>query len=329
MYRALVLAPFHAHHLERLRPTLQVTYESWWDTRRIYDPEELAARLVDEGIAILVVESDFVFEEVFQRAESLRIVGVCRNSTDHIDVEAATARGVLVVNTPARNARAVAEHALGLMLALARRIPASHRYVQEGRWQNPAEPYIAMRGVELGGRTLGVVGLGAIGRNLAQLASALGMKVVAHDPYVKRAPAGVRLMDLDDLVARADFLSIHVPLTAETEGLLDARRLAMMKPTAYLVNASEAAVVDQAALADALRRRRIAGAAMDVFETHPISPHNPLLALDNVVLTPHLGGATEETVERHSKMMADDILRFLRGQRPRHLVNPGAWKGGG
>ena len=326
MAHALVLAPFSTHRLDRLRQSVEVTYESWLDTRRLYDPDELGSRLKNEDIAILVVESDFVFAEVFQQADALKFVGICRNATNHVDIESATQHGVAVVNTPSRNARAVAEHALGLMLALARRIPEAHRHVSEGRWENPLEPYISMRGIELAGRTLGTIGLGAIGARLAEMGTALGMRVLAYDPYVKSGPPGVKLVDLDHLMSHSDFISLHVPLAAETEGLLDARRLSLIKPAAYLINTSDASVVDQGALVDALQHKRIAGAAIDVFDTHPVSPQNPLLALDNVLLTPHLGGATEETVERHSQMMADDILRFLEGERPKHLVNPEAWE---
>ncbi len=325
MWRALVLAPFSPAQLERLRQRLEVSYESWLDTRRLQDPDDLARRLHEQGISILVVESDFVFEEMFEQAPGLKFVGICRAATNHVDLEAATRHGVVVVNTPARNAQAVAEHALGLMLALARRIPAAHSYVAQGRWADPVEPYIAMRGVELCGKTLGIIGLGAIGRRLAAMGMALGMEVLAHDPYVAAPPEGVRLVALDELLALSDFVSIHAPLAPETEGLLDARRLALMKPTAYLVNTSASAIVRQEALVEALRCRRMAGAALDVFESHPLPPGSPLLGLDNLVLTPHIGGATAETVQRHSEMMAEDILRFVRGERPLRLVNPEVW----
>lgn len=324
--RALILAPFSMAELAALSETLDVTHESWMETRRIQDPEELAARLRVEGTAILVVETDFLFAEVFEGAPSLRFVGICRNSTHQVDVESATQHGVLVVNTPARNAQAVAEHALGLMLSLARQIPAAHRYVVEGRWQSPVEPYISMRGIELAGRTLGIIGLGAIGKKLAAMASALGMAVVAYDPYVSDAPRGAIIMGLDDLLGESDFVSIHAPINEQTEGLLDARRIGLMKPTAYLVSLSDASIVSEAALVSAVRKGLIAGAALDVFETQPVAPTSPLLSLDNVILTPHLGGATEETVERHSKLMADDIRRFCAGQRPINLVNKDAWK---
>ena len=325
--RALILAPFSDAGLERLADRVEVHYESWMDSGRVHDPEELASKLGELGASILVMELDFVFEEVFEAAPGLEFVGVCRAATNHVDIESATAHGAVVVNTPGRNAQAVAEHALGLMLALARRIPEGHSYVMGGRWENPVGPYVDLRGVELAGRTLGMVGLGAIGRRLAEMADAIGMTCVAYDPYVESPPQGIRLVDLDELMAHSDFISVHAPLTGETEGLIDSRRLALMKPTAYIVNLSGAAIVDRDGLRSALESMTIAGAALDVFETQPIAPDHPLLALDNVVLTPHVGGATDETIERHSMMMASDIVRFLDGNRPVNLVNPAAWEG--
>ena len=256
----------------------------------------------------------------------MKFVGVCRSSTSQVDVDSATRHSVVVVNAPSRNAQAVAEHALGLMLALARGIPAAHSYVSGKNWENPVEPYISMRGVELAGRTLGVVGLGAIGSRLAKIASALGMNVVAHDPYVESPQANVVLVGLQTLMQEADFVSVHVPLTPDTRSLLDAGLLSRMKPTSYLISVSEAAVIAPGALVEVLREARIAGAALDVFETHPVSPDDPLLTLDNVLLTPHLGGATQETIERHSQMIVDDILRYLQGVRPQNLVNPEVWE---
>ena len=324
-HRALILAPFSETQLARLRSRVDVSYESWMETRELRDPEVLGARLHEEGCDILVVEVDFVFEEVFEAAPGLRLVGVCRATTSHVDVDAASRHGVLVVNTPGRNAQAVAEHALGLMLSLARRIPEAHSYVKEKRWQNPLEPYLGLRGIELAGRTLGIVGFGAVGRRLAAIADGIGMLCIAHDPYVSPPVEGARLVELDELLAESDFVSIHAPITEGTRGMIDGHRLGQMKPTSYLVSLSDASIVDERALVRALSERRIAGAALDVFETQPLAPDSPLLGLDNVVLTPHLGGATDETIERHSEMMADDVLRWLDGERPERLVNPEAW----
>ena len=324
--KGLILAPFAERELGRLAGRLYVEYESWMLSRRILDPDELAARLNGLEASILVMELDFVFQDVFEAVPSLEFVGTCRGTASHVDIEAATANGVTVVNTPGRNAQAVAEHAIGLMMALSRRILESHSYVVGRRWLNPVEPYIELRGVELAGKKLGIVGLGAIGRRLVEIAEALGMTCTAYDPYAGDPPSAVTMKDLDELLAESDFVSIHAPLTDETDGMIDYRMLALMKPKSYLVNLSEARIVNRDALADTLQCRKIAGAALDVFETHPIAPNHPLLELDNVILTPHLGGATEETIERYSKMMADDILRFLNGERPLNLVNPAVWE---
>ena len=305
---------------------MPVEYESWLDTRVLTDPEELAARIRSSGISILVVEADFVFEETFDGAPGLRFVGICRASTNQVDVEAATRHGIVVVSAPARNARAVAEHALGLMFALARRIPQAHTYVASGRWQNPAEPYISMRGIEMQGRTAGIVGLGATGSELARMCAALGMDVIAYDPFVVNPPSGIRMISLETLASNSDFISVHVPATADTYGMINADVISRMKRSAFLISCSEPSVIDQAALVHALDSGWIVGAAFDVFDTHPIAPDNPLLRLDNVVLTPHIGGATAETVRRHSEMMTDDILRFTGGQRPVNIVNPEVWK---
>ncbi len=324
--RALILAPFDPLQLERLRAAAPVEYESWLETRTLADPEELVVRIRKSHISILVVEADFVFEETFDGAPGLRFVGICRASTNQVDIAAATRGGVVVVNTPARNARAVAEHALGLMFALARRIPRSHTYVASGRWKNPVEPYISMRGIEMRGRTVGIVGLGAIGSELAGMCTALGMDVIAHDPFVASPPPGVRMTSLHALASNSDFISVHVPAMADTDGMIDVDMMSMMKRSAFLISCSDSSVIDQAALVHALDSGRIGGAAFDVFDTHPIAPDNPLMRLDNVILTPHIGGATAETIRRHSEMMTDDILRFTRGQMPVNIVNAEVWK---
>ena len=324
---ALILAPFSADALERLEGRVDVTHESWMDTLRLQDPEELGLRLGDMGATALVVESDFVFDETLEAARALRFVGVCRAALNHVDVDAATGRGVVVVNTPGRNARAVAEHVLGLMLSLARRIPAADRYVREGRWRSPDEPYRLLRGVELGGRTLGLIGLGAIGRQVAALATALGMSVVAYDPYAANG-ADAEMTDLDSLLARSDFVATLAPLTAETTGMLDAGALSRVRPGAYLVMASGTAIAETDALLAALSDGRLAGAAADVFDTHPVAPDSPLLTSGRLVLTPHIAGATEETIARHSDMIASDLLRFLDGHVPQNAVNPAAMNAG-
>lgn len=326
--KALILAPFYSSSLERLGRSLEVTYESWMDTRKLLSPEEFIDRIQGRDIAIVVIEADFVPREVFEQATKLKLLGACRGDAFQVDMEAATEYGVLVVNTPARNAVAVAELTLGLMLALVRNIPAAHNMVRSGGWVDPTAAYFSLRGTELTGKTIGIVGIGAIGRQVARRVSAFETSILAYDPYVdpdRIKEMGAEPLELDELMARSDFVTLHCPASTETMGLINSHRIALMKPTAYLVNTASTLVIDGDAIVQALRERRIAGAAFDVYETWPVRPDSPLLGLDNVVLTPHIGGATDETVVRHSQMIADDIERFLRGERPKNLLNPQVW----
>lgn len=324
--KALILAPFDSRYLERLGEQSEVIYEAWTETRHLYKPSDLAARLRDEEITAVVVEGDVLTEEVFS-VPSLRIVGVCRNALNLIDISAATERGIPVLHTPNRNAVAVAELTIGLMISVARQIPAAHQFVKGRGWTNPMDPYITYRGPELAKSTVGIIGLGRIGAEVARRAQCMGARVVACDPYAKPRLAGslsVRLLSLPQLLKRSDFVSLHTAQTEATEHLIDAKALDMMKPTAYLVSIGAANIVDEAALAGALRERRIAGAALDVFRGHMISTSSPLLDVDNVILTPHIGGATPQTITRQSRMIVEDIERFFRGDKPRHVANPEA-----
>jgi len=325
----LVLAPFSTDGLAALGGLGTVAYEPWTRTLRLHDPEELGLRLREEGFQALVVESDFLFEELFDAAGGvLRLAAICRAALNQVDLESATAHGVTVLHTPGRNAQAVAELVLGLVLSLARHIPQAHGYVGAGHWEEPTEAYRLFQGREVAGATLGTIGLGEIGKRVARLGRGMGMRTLAYDPYVRagtRGAMGVTLASLETVLRESDFITVHVPETSETEGLLNAERLRVMRPTAYLVNVTSPAVVDAEALSAALRDGGLAGAAMDVHEAHPIPPTSLLLGLPNVILTPHIGGATAETVQRHSQMVVNDIQRFLAGKRPRHLANPEVW----
>ena len=320
----LVLAPFSSEGIARLAALGRVVHEPWTETGTLWDPAELGARLAADGFDALAAEADFLFEELFDAAPGLRIAAVCRGALNHVDLDAATERGAAIVHTPGRNAQAVAEFVVGQMVALARRIPAAGRLVRDGAWTEPAEAYIRFQGRELAGATLGVIGLGAIGRAVARIAAGFGMRTLAYDPYTPEAE-GVEMTALDDLLAASDFVSAHVPETPETAGMLSAERIALMKRGAYFVNAAAPSIADSAALAAALAEGRLAGAALDIHEAHPIPPDSPFLRLPNVLLTPHIAGATRETVERHSAMAVGDFERFARGERPVHLANPEVW----
>ena len=325
---ALILAPFAAVEAARLSAVMQVTVESWLQTSRLYDPDELAERIQRDSITHLVIEADFLFTETMERTPTLRLVGICRNAFNQVDVDAAGQLGILVVNTPGRNALAVAELTIGMLLSLARRIPSAHRYVQGGQWQDPTGAYESFRGTELAGKTAGIVGFGAIGRLVASRLIALDMRILAFDPYAEAAVAAAHFtpVPLERLLDQSDYVLIHAPSLPSTMGMIGREQLARMKPSAYLVNTSAPGVCDEAALIDALSARRIAGAALDVFDGQPLPQSSKLLSLDNVLLTPHVGGATVETIERYSQMIVDDIICAEAGATPRHLVDPAAWE---
>jgi D-3-phosphoglycerate dehydrogenase / 2-oxoglutarate reductase len=252
------------------------------------------------GCAGLVVGVDPVSRPVFE-AGPLRVVVKYGSGTDNIDLPAANALGAKVSSTPAANARSVAELTLGLLVALARHIALHDRLVRHGSWERRS-------GIELGGKRLGVVGYGAVGRETARLAAAFGMEVLAHDPFVEEAD--VELVDLETLLASADAVTLHVALDESTRGLIDAEALARMRPEALLVNTARGGIVDEAALAEALASGRLAGAALDVFDDEPPAG-SPLLALENVVLSPHAGAATTEATRRAGVQAVRQLLRDL------------------
>jgi D-3-phosphoglycerate dehydrogenase len=258
------------------------------DVRTGLAPDEL--RRILPGYAALIVRSETkVTAEVLAAGPALRVVTRAGVGTDNIDVPAATERGIVVLNTPGPNTIAAAEHTLALTLALLRHVPRADASLRAGRWERKA-----FVGRELARKTLGVLGLGRIGREVALRARAFGMELLVYDPYVGPAAAeavGARAVGLDDLLARADIVTLHLPLLPETAGLLGARELARMKRGAYLVNCARGGLVDEAALAEALASGALAGAALDVFEREPPTG-SPLLGLPNVVVTPHLAASS-------------------------------------
>jgi D-3-phosphoglycerate dehydrogenase len=280
------------------------------------------AELLDavRGAAALVIRSATrVTEEVLEAGTDLVVVGRAGIGLDNVDVEAATRRGVMVVNAPQSNVLSAAEHTIALLLAQARNVTQADADLKAGEWNRSR-----WEGVELHGKTLGVIGLGRVGVLVAQRLLAFGMQLLAYDPYVSEERArqlGVRLVpELEELVRQADFVTIHLPKTPETLGLVGADLLAHAKPTLRIVNTARGGIVDEAALADALREGRIAGAALDVFEQEPTTA-SPLFALDNVVVTPHLGASTAEAQDKAGQTIAEQVVLALRGEFVPYAVN--------
>ena len=217
--KVLILAPFAQSVLDRMKLELDVIYESWMDTKRLLSSQEFVQRIQEQDIPILVVEADFVQREVFEKAPRLKFLGVCRADVVHVDVAAATGCGVLVVNTPARNAVAVAELTLGLMLSLLRKIPTAHNMVSSGRWVDPTDAYFHMRGGELWRKTVGIIGFGAIGQQVARRLRAFETSILAFDPYVGTETVeglGGTRVDLEELMRQSDIITVHCTTTAET-----------------------------------------------------------------------------------------------------------------
>ena len=290
------------------------------------DVKELDASQILQAIpaydALIVRSRTKVTKDVLARASSLKVVGRAGVGVDNIDVEEATARKVLVVNAPTASSVSVAELAIGHMLSLSRYLAAADRSVKEGKWEKKK-----FEGYELFGKTLGLVGSGRIGAEVAKRAQAFGMRVLSYDPYLPpeaAAKLGISLVDLATVLGQSDYVSIHAVLTPETKGMIGAPALAKMKRTAYLVNCARGEIVQAAALADALKAGTIAGAALDVFEREPPTD-SPLLGAPNVVFTPHLGASTHEAQARAGAIIADQILKALDGKKPDFLVNPAAY----
>lgn len=275
---------------------------------------ELAA--IIPGYDGVILGLDVCDASVIAAADRLRVISRYGAGYDKVDLEAATQRGIVVTNTPGANRIAVAELTIGLIFSLARRIPQVAANARQGIWTRA-------QGWELTGKTLGLIGLGAIGREVAQRAQGLGMRVLAYDPYVSAPVNGVTLVELDALLREAHVVSLHCAATPETINLINAERLAQMRPGAYLVNTARGDLVDEDALYQALVSGQLAGAASDVFRREP-PEGSPLLALDNFIATLHMGSTTAESVERMALMAAQNLVAVLRGEPCPYVLNPAA-----
>jgi D-3-phosphoglycerate dehydrogenase len=313
-YRVLLTDSLGPEGLEKLRaqPDLEI------DARPGISPADLKTAI--RGADALIVRSGAkITAEVLAAADRLRVIGRAGIGVDNVDVEAATKKGIVVMNTPGGSNVTTAEHAITLLLALARNVPQAASAVRAGRWER--SKWI---GTEVCNKVLGVIGLGNIGAIVAERALGLRMKVIAYDPFVTPEQAArlrVELVTLDDLYARADFVTIHTPLTAETRGLIGREVLAKMKPGVRIINCARGGIVDEAALAEAIRSRHVAGAALDVLSEEPPSAGHPLLQLDQVICTPHLGASTGEAQVNVAIAIAQQVADFLSKGTIQNAVN--------
>ena len=315
MHRILIADKLAKAGLEILRAAPDVEFDEAIGLK----PPELAAK-VEPYHGLIVRSGSTVTGEVIAAANNLRVIGRAGIGVDNIDVEAATKKGVVVMNTPAGNNITTAEHAISMMLALARSIPQATASMKQGKWEKSR-----FTGSEVFNKTLGVVGIGNIGSLVAERALGLKMRVLAYDPFITEEAAqrlGVELVKtLDDLYARSDFVTIHVPLNAETRGLLNDGAFAKMKKGVRIINCARGGIVDEAALAAAIGTGTVAGAALDVFSQEPPPAEHPLLKLDQVICTPHLGAATDEAQVNVAVAIAHQVVNFLRAGVIQDAVN--------
>ena len=313
MSRILVTEEIADGGLERLRA-------AGHDVEVQLDLSQLLTHVVGAH-ALIIRSATQVTAEVLEAATELLVVGRAGIGLDNVDVEAATRRGVMVVNAPQSNIISAAEHTMALLLAQARNVPQAHAALKAGRWERTR-----WEGVELADKTLGIVGLGRIGKLVADRAKAFGMRLVAYDPFVSAERArqmGVELLTLDQLISEADFVTIHLPKNKETTGLVGRDLLLKAKPTLRVINVARGGIVDEVALADAIRDGVIAGAALDVFSSEPLT-ESPLFELDSVVVTPHLGASTREAQDKAGDTIADMVQLALAGEFVPFAVNVNA-----
>jgi len=312
--RILVCDGLEKTGVDQLRSAAGITV----DERPTIGVDELM-EIIDGYDALIVRSKTKVTAELINRAVNLRVVGRAGTGVDNIDVSAATQRGIVVMNAAAGNTVTTAEHTMAMLLSLARQIPQATASTRTGNWEKTR-----FVGVELMGKTLGIIGLGRIGAAVAARARAFAMGVLAYDPYFTQEAArelGIEMIGLNDLIARADFITLHTPLTDETRYLIDAAAIEKMKMGVRLINCARGGLIDERALVDGIVSGKVAGAALDVFEQEPTSPDNPLLSLEQVITTPHLGASTAEAQLGVATMIAEQVIDYLKHGTVRGAVN--------
>lgn len=328
--KAFVTASLDPVGLARLEKLMDVHVEDWRVTKSLFfDGEQFTRRIREEGCDVVIVEADLVHGEVIEGVAP-RMIGVCRGDPVNVDVKFATEKGIPVFHTPARNADAVADLTLCFMLMLARRVWDAVSFVKTGenRFTGAGDflqMYEAMQGLELDGRTVGLVGFGAIGQRVAKRVAAFGARPLAFDPFLPDevfARWGAERADLDRVLRESDVVSIHAPEVEATRGMIGEREIGLMKDGVYFLNLARASVVAEEPLYQACASGKIRGAAFDVFWSEPVQPDDRFVQLPNVIATPHIAGNTIDVVRHQGEMICESIEAWLRGDRPPYIANP-------
>ncbi|MCK4480201.1 MAG: class II aldolase/adducin family protein [Candidatus Lokiarchaeota archaeon] len=326
--KALITASLSEESLNELKKLMKITYEPWRETGIIYfDVKELIEKLKDYDIFITEAD-DLKKEELFEQI-NLKLLVSCRGDPFNVNLNAATKKHIPVLYTPLRNVDAVAELTIGLMLMLARKLHIVDRIIHSKEFEIiEFEDYVdylnKFQGIELKGKTIGIIGLGQIGRRVANRLKSFDVKFLIYDPYVNKdlAKEYGDVVDIDYLMRNSDFITIHAIATDENDNLINEERIDMMKKTAFLINTSKGSIIDYDGLKKALEEKKIGGAALDVFPLEPIDEDNEFIELHNAIITPHIGGDTEEIIKRQSEILLRDIKTWLNGKNPQYIMNP-------
>ncbi len=342
--KTLLTAEIDSQLLPRIKEICDVKIEGWGKKLRILKEEELIEHL--DGVEVLITSYDDVTKNVINNATDLKLIACTRSNPVNIDCEAARKREIPVVYTPGRNTDCTAEFTIALMLNIANKIPMVYQDLKNGKYLaeekknievksglkedvtwalNGDSPYVIYKGMQLKGKNLGIAGYGDIGQKVATIARALGMKILIYDPYISEVKINDNVqtkVSFEKLIKESDVISPHVKVVEETRNMFGAEEFRKMKDTALFVNTSRGAVVDEKALINALRNEEIAGAALDVYESEPLAENHPFITeLNNVVLTPHLGGATYQAITNHTIMVIEDLERFAAGKKMINVYN--------
>ena len=340
-FKTLITADFDLSYLEPIKDKLEIETAGYIVNKEILEPSDLIEKIRDKDI--LISEYETVSKEIIESAPNLKFIGCCRGGVGTaVDIEVATEKDIIVVSTPGRNANAVADFIMGLLLDITRNITKANNLIKNriitsdisskpGHYKDTVwgmddnSPFVKYSGVSLTGKKLGIIGFGKIGGLLAKKADCFGLDILVYDPYIKSESIkdlDIEITGLDELYKQSDFITLCCALTKDTKGMISQEAFSKMKNSAYIINTGRGALINEEDLYKALKSKIIAGAALDVLTVEPISPDNPLLDLESIILTPHLAGASDEVKKETSQMMAERLKGFLIHKIPNNVVNP-------
>lgn len=322
--KAFVSAQMTQEGLDQLSKYAEIKFGGWGHTGKKLTPEELVREAADCDIMVICYEE--INDYVLDHLPNLKFIACSRGGVENVDKDAVRRHNVWVTSSPGRNANAVAELTVALMLCALRHIPKTHNYIMSGQWEKVPwdiagnTSFKTFDGYELCGKTVGMIGYGAIGRKVAKMLSGFDVKLIAYDPFLKEWPEEVEKVGWEELFTTADIISLHCKLTEETKGIVNAEALGMMKPNAVFINTARGALVDEEALYRALAERKIACAALDAQIHEPMPHDSKFLSLDNIILTPHIGGASRDIIAQQTKILMEDVTAYFETGKPVHVI---------